>query len=273
MYTNQTSDCSPAQLCYQTSLKRQKTRIRLARFFLLVSFLGLWEISANLGWIDSYIFSSPSRLVVCFLSMVKDKSIFLHIGVTLAETLISFVLVMGVSLLLAVLLFFCRDAFSVLEPTLVVLNSLPKSALAPLFIVWLGGNMKTIILTGISVAVFGSVLSLCTSFFQTDPEKEKLLRALGAKNPAIFRLLVLPANIEVLLNLMKVNIGLCLVGVVIGEFISSRCGLGYLIIYGSQVFKLSWVILSIFLLCLIAIGLYELVTLLEKIYRASCKKS
>lgn len=145
-----------------------------------------------------------------------------------------------------------------------ILNSLPKSALAPLLIVWLGANQKTIVVAGMSVAIFGSILTIFNGFSQVDPEKIKLIYTLQGNRMDVLRRVVLPSSIPTFLNTMKVNIGLCLVGVVIGEFIGSRQGLGYLIIYGSQVFKLDWVIMSIALLCVMALLLYSLIHVLEK---------
>ena len=133
-------------------------------------------------------------------------------------------------------------------------------------IVWLGGNYKTIIVTGMSVAIFGSVLSLYTDFMEVSSEKLKLIETLGGTRKDILCKILIPANIPSLLSIMKVDIGLCLVGVIIGEFIASRKGLGFLIIYGSQVFKLDWVLMSIIILCLIAIGLYVLIHGVEKWY-------
>ena len=151
-----------------------------------------------------------------------------------------------------------------LEPYLVVLNSLPKSALAPLLIVWLGANLKSVIVSGISVAIFGTVLNLYTGFCEVDPDKIKLIYTLQGTKHDVLRKVMLPGTVPLLLSVMKVNIGLCLVGVVIGEFIGAREGLGYLIIYGSQVFRLDWVMMSIVLLCMIAMLLYGLLGLIEK---------
>ena len=151
-----------------------------------------------------------------------------------------------------------------LEPYLVVLNSLPKSALAPLLIVWLGANMRTIIVAGISVAVFGSILTLYTGFQQISAEKIKLIYTLGGNRGDVLWKVVLPGSVPIFLNTMKVNIGLCLVGVIIGEFIGSRRGLGYLIIYGSQVFQLDMVLMSIVILCGLAMGLYQGLNAAEK---------
>lgn len=144
-----------------------------------------------------------------------------------------------------------------------VLNSLPKSALAPILIVWLGNNMKTIIITAISIAVFGSILNLYNGFMKVDPERLMLIRTLGGSRADSLRLAVIPSCIPLFVSLMKVSIGLSLVGVIIGEFLAARAGLGYLIIYGSQVFKMDWVVMSIFILCLIAMLLYKLLHILE----------
>lgn len=239
------------------SHKRHHHMITSWRFLILAFFLILWEVSADMGWIDSFFFSSPSRVILLFIKLCKDHSIFFHIGITLWETLLSFLLVFFISLVSATLLWYSTKLSEVLEPYLVILNSLPKSALAPLFIVWLGAGTKTIIVAGISVALFGSIISFYSGFRQSDSEKEILIYTLGGtKRDAFFRV-ILPSSVPVLLSTTKVNIGLALVGVIIGEFLAARRGLGYLIIYGSQVFQLDLVIMSILILCLIAFGLYR----------------
>lgn len=246
--------------------KQTKRRIFWMRIILFLAFFALWEIAADLGWIDDFIFSSPSRIIRCIIAMAADGSLYGHLGITLLETIVSFLLVIGATLLITILLWISPSVSKTVEPYLVVLNSLPKSALAPLLIVWLGGNYKTIIVTGMSVAIFGSVLSLYTDFTEVSNEKIKLIETLGGTRKDILCKILIPANIPSLLSIMKVDIGLCLVGVIIGEFIASRKGLGFLIIYGSQVFKLDWVLMSILILCLIAIGLYGLIYALEKWY-------
>ncbi len=251
---------------YLKQQRRHKKIIIGMRILIFVSFFALWELAADLGWIDDFIFSSPSRILTCFLSMVSDGSLFAHLGITLLETLVSFGLVVAFTLIVAVLLWLNESVSKTLEPYMVILNSLPKSALAPLLIVWLGGNYKTIIVTGMSVAIFGSIMSLYTNFMEISPSKIRLIQTLGGTRKDVLFKVLLPANIPNLLSIMKVDIGLCLVGVIIGEFISSRQGLGYLIIYGSQVFKLDWVLMSIVILCLIAMTLYWVINLLDKQY-------
>ena len=243
---------------------RRRQMVVLARLFLFLSVLVLWEACARTGVINAFIFSSPSRIVRCFFSMVLDGSIFLHTGVTILETLVSFFFVTAVGILGAVALWSSKSLAQIWEPFLVLLNSLPKSALAPLLIVWLGANLKSVIVSGISVAIFGTVLNLYTGFCEVDPDKIKLIYTLQGTKRDVLRKVMLPGTVPLLLSVMKVNIGLCLVGVVIGEFIGAREGLGYLIIYGSQVFRLDWVMMSIVLLCMIAMLLYGLLGLIEK---------
>jgi NitT/TauT family transport system permease protein len=255
---------SLAQQSFLEQRKRKLRAITLARIFIFLLFLLIWEASARLHLIDAFIFSSPSRVCEIFVSMMADRSVFMHIGTTLAETLLSFFLVFLFSLLTAVLLWLFHSLSRILEPYLVVLNSLPKSALAPLLIVWLGANMKTIVAAGMSVAVFGSILTIYTGFSEVDPEKVKLIYTLGGNKRDVLRKVVLPSSVPIFINTMKVNIGLCLVGVVIGEFIGSRQGLGYLIIYGSQVFQLDMVLMSIVILCVMAMILYQGINLVEK---------
>lgn len=247
--------------------KRHHHSVACIRLIMLAAFLILWECAANYHIIDSFFFSSPSRVTACFLSMCRDYSIFRHIGVTLLETLLSFFLVIFIGLFSATLLWCSKSLSEIMEPYLVVLNSLPKSALAPLFIVWLGTGMNTIIVAGISVALFGCIISLYTGFHQVDAEKIKLIYTLGGVKKDVFTKVILPSSVPTILSTMKVNIGLALVGVIIGEFLAARQGLGYLIIYGSQVFQLHLVITSILILCVIAMGLYQLIQWAEHCYK------
>ena len=258
---------SPNQLAFLKAQFHHRLFVRCSRLVLFVTFILLWELTTRLEIIDSFIFSSPSKVFLCFWGMVVDKTIFLHIGITLYETLLSFLLVTLFSILIAMLLWFSRKLSEIMEPFLVVLNSLPKSALAPLLIVWLGATPKTIIVAGMSVAIFGSIMNMSTSFQEVDPDKLKLIHTLGGNRYQTLSKVVIPSCIPAIVSNMKVNIGLCLVGVVIGEFLAARNGLGYLIIYSSQVFKMDWLLMSIVLLCIMAMGLYALINAVEKVYQ------
>ena len=263
-YANEVLTVSTLHSEYLKNYHRKLLRIRLAQWIIFLSFFALWELSTSLGWLNSFIFSSPSRVVTCFLDMAKDGSIFYHIGITLMETFISFGIVIGLGLLLAIVLWWNDSLAKILEPYLVILNSLPKTALAPVFIVWLGNNVKTIIVAAVSVAVFGTIITIYTNFNNVEQDKIKLIYTLGGTKKHVLFKVIIPGNIPAIISTMKVNIGLSLVGVIIGEFLAASAGLGYLIIYGSQVFKLDWVMMSIVILCIMASGLYGILNYVEK---------
>ena len=252
------------QELYLKKLKLRYHIILFCRFFILVLFVILWEVLADLGIIDAFIFSSPIRIIKCFIDMLLSGMLAYHLGITIFETLVSFLLVIAIGLITAIIMWRFTILSKIAEPYLVTLNSLPKSALAPILIVWLGSNMKTIIVSAISVALFGTILTLFTGFIETDKEKIRLVKAFGGNRLTVLLKVVIPSNIPLIVNTLKVNLGLSLVGVIIGEFLAAKKGLGYLVIYGSQVFKMDWVIMSITLLCIISVVLYRLISLLEK---------
>lgn len=253
-----------AQQAFLAKEKHHRKQVVLYRALLLVFLLSLWELCARFEIIDDFIFSSPSRVLFCFWNMMADGSILMHTGITIMETIVSFTLVVVFGLFISVLLWSSKSASEILEPYLVMLNSLPKSALAPILIVWLGNNIKTIIVAAVSVAVFGSILTLHTGFSQMDEDKIKLIYSLGGKKKDVLLKVLLPGSVPMIISNMKVNIGLCLVGVIIGEFLAANKGLGYLIIYGSQVFKMDMVVMSIVILCILSGVLYQGISMLEK---------
>ncbi|MDD2972013.1 MAG: ABC transporter permease [Lachnospiraceae bacterium] len=261
------SSVSSEQTAFLEKHKKYHLCIAFSRWSILVIFLLLWELATQLSWIDGFFFSSPSRIVLCLIRLLRQNELLTHCSITLAETFLSFLLVTVLSVLSSIIFWYSQKTAEIVEPFLVVLNSLPKSALAPLFIVWLGTGMKTIIVAGISVALFGSIISIYNGFKQIDAEEVTLIYTLHGTKLDVLQKVIIPGSIPTLLSTMKVNIGLALVGVVIGEFLSAKRGLGYLIIYGSQVFQLDLVITSIIILCLIAMGLYLCIQYMEHFYK------
>lgn len=239
-------------------------KIFIYRLIVAFGFLLFWQISSLKGWIDSFYFSSPLEITKLCIQNMTDVSFWKHIGITFIESWASFVFIMFISLFLASLFWFIPTLGEVLEPLFILLNSIPKSALAPLFIVWLGTGAKTIIVCGISVGVFGCIMNIYHTFLQTDPERVKLIYTLGGNNFHVYTKILIPGNIPFFISVAKVQIGLALVGVIIGEFLGGKNGLGYLIIYGSQVFALDLVILCILILCLFAALFYWIIHLIEK---------
>lgn len=255
---------SEDQLNFLKEVKKFRIKVRFLQILGILLFLGLWQLLSSTEIINPFIFSSPSRILTAFQKMITDGSLFPHIGMTLTETFLSFFLVLFFSISGAILLWWNKTVSAVFEPYLVILNSLPKSALAPLLLVWFGATLKMILITAVSVVIFGSILTIYTGFKNTDPDKIMLIETLHGNKWHTLRHVVIPESIPLLFGVMKSNIGLCLVGVIIAEFMGARMGLGYLIIYSSQVFKLDWVLMSIVLLCLIAMGLYGMIGRLEK---------
>lgn len=233
-----TAPVSNYQQNYLNQLRKERRFILLVQICISIIFVVSWEISTKLGWLNDFIFSSPSRIINAFLLLSADRSIFHHISVTLFETFLSFFIVLFAGIFLSILLWWNKKLESILEPYLITLNSLPKTALAPIFIVWLGNNMKTIIVCAVSLAIFGTVINLTAHFNQMDPDKLLLIQTLGGSRKDILKKVIIPGSIPNMISNMKVNIGLCLVGVIIGEFLAAKAGLGFLIVYGSQVLKL-----------------------------------
>lgn len=222
---------------YISHHKKFHRRVTLAQIGIFLLFVVLWECAARIHWIDSFFFCSPSIIIKCFVRMLFGEDLMMHLCYSLLEILISFFMIFIISFGVAILLWYYLTLSRILEPFLVVLNALPKSALAPLFIVWIGTGSKTIIVAGVSVALFGSIINLYSGFRETDPEKLLLIQTLNGDRVDMLTKVVIPAAIPNIISVMKVNIGLALVGVIIGEFFAGRRGLGYLIIYGTQVFR------------------------------------
>ena len=256
------AELSAERKAYLRQLQRQKWEITWWRTGLLFGLLLLWELAARFGWIDSFITSSPSRIISTLLSL-GDNQLPMHIAVTLYETLTGFVLGAFGGLLLAILLWQSDRVSRILEPYLVVLNSLPKIALGPVIIIWVGAGTRAIVVMAVAISMIVTVLEMLEGFRSTDPELIRMAETFGADRRQVFRKIVFPANIPVLFNSLKINIGLSLVGVIAGEFLVSKAGLGYLIVYGGQVFQLDLVMTGVLILALMAVGMYRCITLVD----------
>ncbi len=248
-------------------LKKKKHRKKMILFWqiaILVIFIAQWEISARLGIIDSFILSQPSRIWQTFINMAQNN-LLMHVGITVYETLVGFVLGVILGTAFAVILWWSSFISKVSEPYLVVLNSLPKIALGPVIIVIVGAGTKAIIFMALAISLIVTILEMLNGFRNTDKEYIKMATTFGATKRQIFTKIVFPYNITTLFNSLKINIGLSLVGVIAGEFLVSKAGLGYLIVYGGQVFKLDLVMASVIILSVVAALMYEGVVLLQNL--------
>lgn len=252
---------------YLKKLRHMKYLVWLLRILLLILFFGLWELAAHLEWIDAFILSSPSRIWNTLLQMYRTGELWLHLGTSCLETVVGFVLGTAAGALIAVGLWLSPTIYKILDPYLVVLNSLPKTALGPVFIVWMGAGPGAIIAMTLAISLVVTVLEIHNGFRSTHEGKIRLLQSLGASKLQILVKVVLPDNFPTIINALKVNVGLSWVGVIMGEFLVSRAGLGYLIVYGSQVFKMDLVMATVLLLALAAAGMYQCILLLEKVLK------
>lgn len=255
---------SSERIAYLKKVKIKKTATWIIRLLIVVLFFVFWEVAAYLKLIDSFVTSQPSRMVKTLINLYKGGDLFLHIGVTCLETVAGFVIGTILGTIVAVILWWSEFTSRVLEPYLVVLNSLPKVALGPIFIIWIGAGPASIIVMALAISLIVTILEVLNAFLQTDEDKIKLVETFGANRLQVFTKVVFPSNIPAMINALKVNVGLSWVGVITGEFLVSKAGLGYLIVYGGQVFQLDLVMTSVIILAVAAAIMYQGVVLLQK---------
>ncbi len=255
---------------YIRNNKKRKLLVFITQVAILIGFLAVWEILANRNIIDSFIMSQPSRIWET-LTDLGSNDLLTHIGVTVYETVVGFLLGTILGTMIAIMLWWSEFLSDVLEPYLVVLNSLPKVALGPVIIIWVGAGTPAIIVMAVAISLVVTILENLNGFIKTDKDLIKMTKTFKASKFQILTKIVIPANISTFINSLKVNIGLSLVGVISGEFLVSKAGLGYLIVYGGQVFKLDLVMASVIVLGVVAGLMYLAVVLLEKIILKSKK--
>lgn len=252
---------------YQLKIRKEKALVLLIQIGLVVALFGLWELFAQIGVLDKFLFSCPSEIFSLLIENIKSNEIFIHIRYSLIETLIALVIGTVAGILIAILLWFSPRACKIMDPFLVVLNALPKTALAPILIVWAGTGVKGIVVVAISLSLVMTIISALNFFRSVESEKIKMLQTFNANKFQILFKLVLPANFVNLISIVKINIGLTWVGVIVGEFLVSRFGIGYLVVYGGQVFKMDLVMMGVFVLAILAFIMYLAISLVEKYYR------
>lgn len=249
---------------YIKNVKREKFSIILTRILILVLFFSLWEIAGRLKWIDPFLTSTPSKMYKSFIQIYSEGTLISHIFITCFETIIGFVLGTVLGALIAILLWWSDFVSKVLDPYLIVLNALPKVALAPIIIFWVGNGIKAIIVIALLISIVVTIISVLSGFKEVDEDKIKLLKTFGASKFQILINLIIPASIPTLISALKINVGLSWVGVIMGEFLVAKKGLGFLIIFGGQISQLDMVMMSIVILSILAYLMYELVAFLER---------
>lgn len=245
------------------NIKREKRNILFTQIGLFLFGIFIWEICARFKLIDTFLTSSPWAIIKLIVEYTLRGRLFHHITVSVLETIAGFSIGTILGVLIAIGLWWSDFWSRVIDPYLVVLNSLPKTALAPIIIIWVGAGYSGIIVTAISISIVVTIMNMHSSFRSVDKDKIKLLDTFGASKLQILTKLILPFSIPDLISTFKINIGLSWVGVIVGEFLVSKAGIGYLIVYGSQVFRLDIVMMGVVILAIISALMYKVISLAE----------
>ena len=254
---------SDEQKLYLKNIKRKKFIVLFWQIFLVVIFIGVWEFLARKNIINSFVFSRPSKIIDTIISLYKQGNLFNHIFITLKEVLIAFLLGISFGFIIAIILYELPTLALILDPYLTLVNSLPKVALGPLIIIIAGANIKSVIVMALLINLIISIITIYNGFINVDNEKLKLVKSFKASKQQILFKLIIPNSYNTIISSLKLNISMSLIGVIMGEFLVSQEGIGYLIIYGTQVFNLSLVMAGILILLIISFLLYKIIILVE----------
>lgn len=260
-----TNTPSSEHINYIKKVKRRNLLIIVTRILILILFILQWEITARLKIVDPFLVSQPSKIINVMFKLLNEGQLLRHIYITCLETIIGFVVGTLIGTLIAIILWWSDFLNKVLEPYLVVLNALPKIALGPILIFWIGNGQPAIIIIALTISLIVTILSVLSGFNEVDEDKIKLVKTLGANRFQVLQYVVLPSSIPNIISTLKINVGLSWVGVIVGEFLVAKEGLGFLIVFGGQVAQLDMVMLSIIILSIIAYLMYAIVSKIEKI--------
>jgi NitT/TauT family transport system permease protein len=246
-------------------IKRENFLVILTQILIIIFFFIIWQLLANKNLINTFLVSSPQKVFNTIIDLIKEHNFWNHILTTFYEIIISFILGNLIGLFFASILWFNKFLSRVFEPFLTILNSLPKVALGPLIIVWAGANTKSIIIMALLISSIISIINIHNAFKSTDENRIRIVKSMGGNKIDLFTKVVFPSNILSIVESFKINVSMCFVGVIMGELLVSKEGIGYLIMYGSQVFNMNLVITGVILLVVLTIILYYLVYYIEKI--------
>ena len=254
---------SKEHINYLKKERKKNLTIRFFQIIIIVQFIIIWQILADTRLINTFITSSPKSIINTLISL-SHEDLFEHIFITVYETLFSFSLGTIIGLVIAAILWWNNYLYKIFDPYLTILNSLPKVALGPIIIIWCGSGMKSIILMALLISVIITIINISTSFKEVDLNKIKLFKSLKASKRQLFFKLILPDSLKSIISSLKINISMSLIGVIMGEFLVSKKGIGYLILYGSQIFNLNLVMTGIIVLAIVAAIMYYIVLYIEK---------
>lgn len=248
---------------FLNKIRREKIIVFVFRMMLIIFFLVLWEVLARFNVINTFLYSSPSKVLNTIINLSSNGELFQHLKITLYEVFISFFMAGGIGIVVAIILWSNPLISKIVDPYITILNSLPKVALGPLIIIWVGASIHSIIFMALMISVFVTIINIYLGFISVNKNYITMLKSFGATKWQIFRKVIFPSNIQNIISALKINISMSLIGVIMGELLVSKSGLGYLIMYGSQVFNIDLVITSVFILGVISYLMYFVIDKLE----------
>lgn len=244
--------------------KRDKIKLIIIQISLMLGFFIIWEILTRLEVLNEFLFSKPTAILALLKKSYVDNELFKHIFISLYETLLGIVIGSFGGILIAALLWWSKRLSKILDPFFMVLNALPKTALAPIMIIWAGTGVTGIVVVAISILLVVTIISTYNYFTNIEEEKVRMMQSFKATKFQIFTKYVLPSNLGNIISVIKINIGMAWVGVIVGEFLVSRAGIGHLIMYGGQIFRFDIVMMWVLILAICALIMYGVVNLIEK---------
>lgn len=200
---------------YLKSLRLQKIKVIACQILILALFILIWQLLSDYKVINTFLCSSPKKVVQTIVNLYKSNDLFIHIWVTLKEILISFLLGSLIGIVFAALLWLSPFLSKVLDPYLTILNSLPKVALGPIIIIWAGANQNSIILMALLISTISTIISVYVGFKHTNKISIKLLKSFNANKFQIFTRVVFPSNLNTIISSLKINLSMTFVGLMV----------------------------------------------------------
>ena len=254
---------SPKQRAYLKKIKRDNLLILLTQIIIIISFLLTWEFLSKYNIINSFIFSSPSKIIKTLISLISNHNFFNHLYTTTKEVLISFSLGFIISLIISILFYLVKPIYKVFDPFITMLNSLPKVAIGPLILIWCGANIKSVIIMALLINLIVSLVTIYTGMVNVNKNHLLLFKSFKASKLQTLYYLIIPSSLSSIISSIKLNLSLSFIGVIMGEFLVSKEGIGYLIIYGTQVFNLDLVLTGVAVLIILSYIFYKPIAILE----------
>ena len=234
--------------------------LRITAFY--IATLLLWEGLVRSLHVPVWLVPAPSHI----LEVIAEKNavMLFHTLVTLEETLLGFALALGFGMVCAIGIVHFPILRETLYPTLIMFNSFPKIAIAPLFVVWIGVGIESKIANAFLVALFPIVINMIMGLTDMDPELLELVQAMSKSRWVLFWKIRLPHSVPYLFAGCKIAVSFAVIGAIVGEFISGRSGLGYLVLSANSTFNTPMAFTALVYLVLMSLALYGIVIWAEK---------